>query len=147
PDDRELVQEGVQQALARGGKFHWRERIVRPDGSVRLLDTVGEVLVTEQATTLLGTCRDVTEEQQRLEQLRCFADICSHLRVGLPAWARGGNDAADPFLLTPANPVLERIAGMPLAPLAGQPFRTVCPNATDGAMEALLREVAESAQT
>lgn len=147
PEDRELVQEGVQQALARGGKFHWRERIVRPDGSVRLLDTVGEVLVTEQATTLLGTCRDVTEEQQRLEQLRRFADICNHIQIGLSVWARGGNDATDPFLLTTHNPVLERIAGMPLAPLLGQPFRTVFPNATDGAIEALLREVAESEQT
>jgi len=68
PDDRELVQQGVRQALEQGGLFHWRERIVRPDGSLRVLDTVGEVLTGEHSTSLFGTCRDITEEQQRLEE-------------------------------------------------------------------------------
>lgn len=68
PDDRELVQQGVRQALEQGGLFHWRERIVRPDGSVRLLDTVGEVLAGEQSTSLFGTCRDITDEEQRLAE-------------------------------------------------------------------------------
>lgn len=147
PDDRDLVQGGVRQALERGGKFHWRERIVRPDGSVRLLDTVGEVLASQHATSLLGTCRDVTEEQQRLDQVRRFADICHNIQIGLSVWASGKPDDSAPFLLTTFNPVLERIAGTQLAPLVGQPFRAIFPNAADGAIEALLGEVARGQQT
>ncbi|HEY6461652.1 MAG TPA: PAS domain-containing protein, partial [Polyangiaceae bacterium] len=43
PDDRARVQGKVEGALARGTRFAYPERIVRPDGSVRRLDTVGEV--------------------------------------------------------------------------------------------------------
>ena len=146
PDDRELVQQGVRRALERGGKFHWRERIVRPDGSVRLLDTVGEVLKSEHATSLLGTCRDVTDEQQRLDQVRRFADICHNIQIGLSVWATAG-DADSPFLLTTFNPVLEQIAGMPLAAQLGQPFRAIFPNAIDTAIEGLLARVARDSRT
>jgi len=146
PDDRELVQQGVRQALERGGKFHWRERIVRPDGSVRLLDTVGEVLKSEHVTSLLGTCRDVTDEQQRLDQVRRFADICHNIQIGLSVWATDGN-ADSPFLLTTFNPVLEHIAGMPLAAHVGQPFRAIFPNALDAVIEGLLARVAKDSQT
>jgi len=37
PDDRERVQREVSAAVQRGGRFAHRERIVRPDGSVREL--------------------------------------------------------------------------------------------------------------
>ncbi|HTM21559.1 MAG TPA: GAF domain-containing protein [Kofleriaceae bacterium] len=64
PDDRERVQREVSAAIERGGRFAHRERILRPDGSVRELDTIGEVLADDQGrpTALVGTCRDVTED-------------------------------------------------------------------------------------
>lgn len=147
PEDRERVQQGVRHALERGGKFHWRERIVRPDGSVRLLDTVGEVLRSERSTSLLGTCRDVTDEQQRLDQVRRFADICHNIQIGLSVWAIDESTDVRSFVLTTFNPVFESIAGVPLAPLLGQPFRAVFPQAADGAIEALLGDVAHGQQT
>src|SRR5688572_32274777 len=45
PDDRERVRRAVSDAMMRGGRFSHQERILRPDGSVRDIDTVGEVLV------------------------------------------------------------------------------------------------------
>src|ERR1700722_19921302 len=39
-DDRVRVQQQVALAVERGGPFAYTERIVRPDGSVRVLDTV-----------------------------------------------------------------------------------------------------------
>ncbi|HVG54324.1 MAG TPA: GAF domain-containing protein [Vicinamibacterales bacterium] len=64
PDDRERVQRQVTAAVQRGGPFGHSERIVRPDGSVRKLDTVGEVLVDAHGrpALLIGTCRDITDD-------------------------------------------------------------------------------------
>jgi PAS domain S-box-containing protein len=64
PEDRARVQAEVSAALERGGRFAWLERIVRPDGSVRDLDTVGEVARGADGKVLgmIGTCRDITRE-------------------------------------------------------------------------------------
>ena len=67
PDDRERVRGEVGRAMEQGERFGYRERILRPDGSIRHLDTVGEVLRDERSRLLglIGTCRDVTSEVQR----------------------------------------------------------------------------------
>jgi PAS domain S-box-containing protein len=66
PEDRDRIQGEIQAAMARGGRFAYRECIARPDGSRRILDTIGEVLADAdgKATGLIGTCRDVTEEAE-----------------------------------------------------------------------------------
>jgi len=71
PDDRERVQSEVGRALEAGGRFGYAERILRPDGTVRNLDTVGEVVRDEAGTVvgLIGTCRDVTA-QVKAERLK-----------------------------------------------------------------------------
>jgi PAS domain S-box-containing protein len=70
PDDRERVQREVTAAMQRGGRFGHRERIVRPDGSIRQLDTLGEVLAGADGrpTALIGTCRDVTDDPRERAQ-------------------------------------------------------------------------------
>jgi len=67
PDDRERVKSEIETAMARKGRFAYRERIIRPDGSTRVLDTIGEVVCDPDGkpTSLLGTCRDITEEYER----------------------------------------------------------------------------------
>jgi PAS domain S-box-containing protein len=72
PDDRDRVYQQIQDALARGGRFAHAERIVRPDGSIRELDSIGEVLVDAngQPAGLIGTCRDVTEDRIRERALQ-----------------------------------------------------------------------------
>jgi PAS domain S-box-containing protein len=64
PDDRDRIRGEIERAMAAGGRFAYRERIIRPNGMVRVLDTVGEVVGDGggKPTSLLGTCRDVTEE-------------------------------------------------------------------------------------
>jgi len=88
-DDRARVQHHVTAAVERGGPFGHSERIVRPDGSVRKLDTVGEVLVDAHGrpVLLIGTCRDITDdprefarrvqagEQRALEMLATAAPL------------------------------------------------------------------------
>ena len=73
PDDRERVQRDVSAAVQRGGRFAHRERIVRPDGSVRELDTIGDVLVDTQGSpvTVIGTCHDITDDpRERAQRLQ-----------------------------------------------------------------------------
>src|SRR5262245_3335258 len=47
PDERDRIQREIQSVLHHPGRFAYRERIVRPDGSVRTLDTIGEASVDE----------------------------------------------------------------------------------------------------
>ncbi len=65
PEDRERIQTEIQAALARGGRFSYRERVQRPDGTIRALDTIGEVICDQHGkpTGLIGTCRDITEQE------------------------------------------------------------------------------------
>jgi signal transduction histidine kinase len=87
PDDRERIQGEVRAALGRPGRFAYREVILRPDGTPRTLDTVGETLTDAagQVIGLVGTCRDITEqcaaeliqqgEQRALEMLAANAPL------------------------------------------------------------------------
>ena len=71
PADRARVQRTVTQAVSEGDRFAFDERIVRPDGSVRVLDSVGEVLRDEhgRALRMIGACMDVTDRRMLREQL------------------------------------------------------------------------------
>jgi len=71
PDDRDRVQRQVAAAVERGGSFGHTERIVRPDGSVRKLETIGEVVVDShgRAVSLIGTCRDITDDPREFARL------------------------------------------------------------------------------
>ncbi|WP_426687959.1 sensor domain-containing protein [Rhodanobacter ginsengiterrae] len=68
--DRQRVQQTIQQALRDHQPFEFEERIVRADGSVRTLLSRGAVDLDEdgQATHMVGACQDVTE-RHRAEQL------------------------------------------------------------------------------
>lgn len=83
PEDRERIQRHVAEAMGRGGRFSYRERVVRPDGTVRELDTIGEVLRSNEGRLLglIGTCRDITDEVRarnlQLNEQRILEGIAS----------------------------------------------------------------------
>ncbi|MEW6304332.1 MAG: PAS domain-containing protein [Verrucomicrobiota bacterium] len=72
PADRAQVQATVAAALKDGKPFQLQERIVRPDGEIRVLDSQGEVERDAAGNTvaMFGLCRDVTEEQRAREAMR-----------------------------------------------------------------------------
>lgn len=72
PDDRERVAEVVQSTLHSGTSYATEERIVRPDGEVRVLATFGEVVRNEhgQPIKVVGSCQDITERKKVEEALR-----------------------------------------------------------------------------
>ena len=81
PDDRGRVSETVATALVDGRGFRFEERIVRPDGEMRVLRSQGEVVKNERgrALKLLGACFDITEQKAAEERLRAAAGTLSRL--------------------------------------------------------------------
>jgi len=71
PDDREMAQASVRNALDQCTAFHHQERIVRPNGEVRVLDSIGECILgpNDKPVQLVGLCRDITEDARARQQL------------------------------------------------------------------------------
>jgi diguanylate cyclase (GGDEF)-like protein/PAS domain S-box-containing protein len=65
PNDQERVQGTIGRALADHRAFDFEERVVRPDGEVRLLESQGEVQTDTDGDVvrLIGVCHDVTERR------------------------------------------------------------------------------------
>ena len=70
PEDRNKVQATIQKAYRNGQPFAIEERIVRQDGTVRILRSQGEVItdIRGAAVRMIGVCQDITEAKQA-EQL------------------------------------------------------------------------------
>ena len=78
PEDRQFVQKTIQKAYETGQPFAFEHRLVRPDGSVRVLQARGEVFTDEsgERVRMTGISQDVTERKALEEQLqhRAFHD-------------------------------------------------------------------------
>jgi PAS domain S-box-containing protein len=148
PEDRDRTKREVRDALVRGGRFAYPERIVRPDGSVRELETVGEVLRDDAGTIvgLLGTCRDVTEERVRNEQIRLYADIVRNVQIGIGVFDVGDPGDANTMRLVAFNPAAESVARSSLAGFLGAPLPQIAPYARGGELENLVSLVARDGQ-
>ena len=87
PDDRERVARTIGAALEQGGSFEFEERIIRPDGTIRTLLSVGRVVrdLNEAPLQLIGVCRDITDEKraqhalERREKELAHAQAIAHL--------------------------------------------------------------------
>jgi two-component sensor histidine kinase len=71
PDDQESVRQADEEAL-RTGKFKAEFRIVRPDGTIRWVLSLGKVAYNElgQAVSMNGVDLNITERKQIEEQLK-----------------------------------------------------------------------------
>ncbi len=71
PEDRQRTKAIVDEAFERGEPFDFEERIVWPDGSVRLIHSQGRWSFDGQhrPIKLLGICHDITERKQIEQQL------------------------------------------------------------------------------
>jgi PAS domain S-box-containing protein len=93
PDDRETTRETIERAVRDGTQFDFEERIVRPDGDVRYLRSLGMWLTNAEGerVKLVGICHDITERKNaeekarrgeelriRNEELKAFAYMVSH---------------------------------------------------------------------
>ena len=72
PEDRITTKNIIEDAFSRCEPFDFEERIVRPDGAVRVLHSRGSWICdsARNPQKLLGTCQDITERNQSEDQLR-----------------------------------------------------------------------------
>jgi len=72
PDDRDKAQRAVDAALYRDAAYGFEHRILRPDGSERIVRQDGEVTFDDNGTPLrmTGTVQDVTERRHAERALR-----------------------------------------------------------------------------
>ena len=89
PDDRAKVHASIAAALKSGNDFNHEERIVRPDGGIRHLHSVGEVIRNESGTAIrmLGVCLDVTERKLAERALRDSEQTYHLLLTGVRDYA------------------------------------------------------------
>ncbi len=79
PDDRRIVEEGVERAL-RGERYSIDHRVIRAhDGQVRIVHEIAEVVFSDEGRPLhmIGTVQDVTEARSMQNQLRQQRDLLS----------------------------------------------------------------------
>ena len=148
PEDRNRTVSSVRMALDKGGTFAYPERIVRPDGSVRELETKGMVVFNDagQPTALIGTCRDVTEERERDKTIRLYADIVRNIQMGLAVWKVGDPSDIHKIVLVGFNPMAERLVRMKLGDQLGKSLPDIVPYAEGGQLHQLLVRVARDRQ-
>ncbi len=127
PDDRARVRDSISAALEAGKEFSHEERIIRPDGSIRHLHSVGEVIRDENGTAvrMLGICQDVTERKQAE---RALQDSEQNYRLLL----RGARDYAIYMLdiqgqVRSWNEGAERLQGYTADEIIGRHFRIFLP--------------------
>ncbi len=74
-DDRDVVQEGVEDAVKGVRPYYLDHRIVLPDGRERIVHEQAEVLCDESGrpTRMTGTVQDITERTRADERLRLLS--------------------------------------------------------------------------
>jgi C4-dicarboxylate-specific signal transduction histidine kinase len=84
PEDRSLVEQTLEGALRERRDFEFESRIVRPDGTIRHVRSVGRPVINDAGALVefVGAVMDVTEGKMREEALRkSQADLAHVARV------------------------------------------------------------------
>lgn len=124
PDDRSRTLAYVQEAMRTHAPFEFEERIIRPDGSIRTLQTQGRV-VTDSAgnvVSLMGVCLDVTERRLAEQKFRDLVESAPDAMVI--------TDAKGCIVLV--NVQTEILFGYSRSELFGRPVTMLLPFGSDG---------------
>lgn len=87
-DDRERTRASIEHSRREGSPFAFEERIVRPDGSTRLLHSQGRWVSDSNGhpARLVGICQDITERRRAEEHIR-HAEVLRAKNEELKAFA------------------------------------------------------------
>ncbi len=136
PEDRLFVQKTLEDAMRAGSDFHVNCRIVRPDDTIRHIESFARPVFDDagEVTEYIGTMIDITEREQSEQTLQ---EHQQRLRVALESSAvaftilRAARDESSEiidFEWLYLNPVASRILGRGAEELIGRRVRQVFPD-------------------
>lgn len=122
PDDRDRVLELLERARTAGTGFASEHRVVRPDGTVRVLQARGEVHAdgAGRPAMMVGTAQDVTDRTRAQQAAQLLAAIVQSSSDAIYSVA------AD-MTVTSWNAGAERLLGRPAAEMLAHPITSVWP--------------------
>lgn len=93
PDDLDKLQQWINKSHSGDNPGVMEHRIIRPDGSVRFMHSIGQIIFTEQGKPIrmIGTGQDITERKLAEEELK----YKSYLQSKSQQMAQLGNWAMD----------------------------------------------------
>ena len=125
PDDRASTYEKYKNGMS-AGKYEFEYRIVRPDGSIRWIETRGFPVRDDagKIVRVAGVVEDITERTQAVQELR-------ESRQRLDGIVTSAMDAIvtvdEEQRIVLSNPAAERMFGYTAAELQGQPLDLLMP--------------------
>ncbi len=124
PDDRASVDERNHRCFADHQPFEDVKRVVRPDGSVFLMGTQGEMICDRdgQPLRMVGVCEDVTDKVRAREARARLASIIESSEDAVMAFDRDGR-------ITSWNPGAERLYGWSASAILGRQTDVIVPPA------------------
>ena len=122
PQDRAVVAAAVEASWSSGEPFSFEHRIVRPDGTVRVLSARGEVILGADGrpARVFGTGQDVTEQRDAAEAQRQMAAIVQTSEDAIIAWDLDG-------AIVSWNHGAQKIYGYSAADVLGRPIAMLLP--------------------
>ena len=135
-EDREAMEAVVERAATDLRPFAHEYRIVRPDGSVRFVESQGEVIGGDNGTParMMGTCQDITERVHAEQEMR---EISHALESAVEGIARLDPDGRYVFV----NSAYAAMLGNDPAEMTGTPWQpSVHPDDRE-TMDAAYREM------
>lgn len=87
PEDREMLMGHVQQTMETHEPYDFYHRAIMPDGTIRYIQSRGEVLLDEQGQPyqMMGTGQDVTRQQIAERQLRASQEFIQKIADTTPS--------------------------------------------------------------
>lgn len=120
PDDREFVKNSVAQAFQNRRPYSIDHRIMRPDGTVRIVHEEAEVLPDPQGRPqrMIGTVQDLTEQKTAEFEQRKLSAVLEHSVNLLFITDRDG-------AIQYVNPTFEQVTGFTREEIIGQTPRVL----------------------
>ena len=78
PEDRETIEQAVETALEDGESFDLDLQIITAQGTQRWVQVRGKVLDTEEPRTVRGFIQDITDREERKQELERTRELLEH---------------------------------------------------------------------